>query len=114
MSRADILNLPHIAAKLEKLQSVHTDHEARMDRYHAEAMAEAKGDKDESSGKPGNTRRRRQKDRKASPRGQAPRPSRGDGVVDEAGGKADEGRGVQEGEEVAVPTVVARKIDSAV
>lgn len=99
MSRADILNLPHIADKLAKLQAVHTDHEATMDRWNSEAKAQQKGKRHETR-KPNNRRRRKRQDKEAPQRGDAPKASRSNGTFDEASGETDEGRGIPESEEV--------------
>lgn len=103
MTRADILNMPRIADKLAKLQAVHTEHEARMDRWNAEAMAaQPKEASHERASKPSHKRRRKRQDKKVTPRGKVARPISSDGVVNEAGGETDQGRRVYPGEEEKV------------
>lgn len=82
MSRADILNMPRIADKLAKLQSIHTEHEAKMDRWNAEGKAQQKqqGQNAKKTSKPRNPRRRIKENIKAKARRKTAGPSGGNGI----------------------------------
>jgi hypothetical protein len=100
MSR-DLLNMPHIAAKLVQIQTQlaqskplvgSVPHPRRVLKEAAKQNQEASNGIKAS--KPRHRQRRKRKDKPLAPRGKAPSPIRSNGVVDATRGETDEGWGI--------------------
>lgn len=97
MARPDILNLPIIAAKLAKLQAAHTETEALMDRWNAEAKEIKHG---KARRKPRHARGRKQENITVTSRGHEAQAVSSNGAVDETGGETDQERWLRSSKEI--------------
>lgn len=130
MSRPDLINSPHLANKLAEAQAKLAGsvagrpgshpHPRRLLKQAGEQVPPGNGNifeqttrvtakrvrqrrkKDEAAPKPRNKRRRKQKDKHPATRERPTEASDRGGVINEAGGEADTGRGIHQGKETKI------------